>query len=83
MQSGYIKGITTTGGTILHSLMYANNLITVGQANDGEATRIFQTVQTCCAQSVQTPNWGNFLFSLAQALLINKNIKFSIFFMSL
>ncbi len=59
IQSNHIKGIALTpGGTIIHSLMYADDLIITGQANQVEASRIFQIIQKFCEESGQTPNWG-------------------------
>lgn len=66
IQTGQVKGASLTpNGTIIHSLMYADDLMIVGQATPEEARSIFQIIQVFCNQSGQTLSWNksSILFS--------------------
>lgn len=66
IQTGQVKGASLTpNGTIIHSSMYADDLMIVGQATPEEARSIFQIIQFFCHQSGQTPGWNksSILFS--------------------
>lgn len=77
INSGLISGTSlTSNGPILHSLMYADDLIIVGQANSTEANNIFHIIDSFCKASGQAVNWNksSILFSSHTASDIKQNI---------
>lgn len=53
----------------IHSLMFADDLIICGQANQAEASTIWNTLQHFYALSGQTPNWAK------SSVLFSKNVN--------
>jgi hypothetical protein len=62
---------------LIHSLMYADDLIVCGKENVQEAGIIFNLIDHFCQESGETPNWSKsgILFSKNVPLRVKQDIK--------
>lgn len=77
IQRNHISGIKLgQNDPSIHSLMFADDLIIVGQAQQEEVRKTSEIINSFCLRSGQTPNWGksSILFSKSTPEEVRQNI---------
>jgi hypothetical protein len=70
LQKENIKGVTLGPNCpSIFSMMFADDLLVCGQANQREAKTIWNTINNFCKRSGQTPNWSK------SSILFSKNVN--------
>lgn len=78
LSNNQINGVKLSrDGPVIHSLLYADDLIITGMATVEEANRIKSIIDEFCRNSGQTPNWSKsgIMFSRTTPLHIQNAVK--------